>query len=216
MRVLAAIVLALCAACEDDRAQTEVRFAEVEAASVPDPLRVDGSPAETRLLLLDALDDRPGAPPLAGAGDWRTRVWVRGDEDATRAAERGRTYVVRGEGELQLDVRLGAGDRGGYMGEVVGTGAERAMIQIEVSDPATVGARFDIAIVADDGPGEAHPRDVTPRHLTRRVPGGTYRAWVDVPPRGGRYLASVAVHERGGEAVAWAWSSPIAVERPWL
>lgn len=204
------------AGCDGERGAREIRFVEVDGDRVPEPITVSGDPAEARLLLLDALDDRDGAPSLVGANGWRTLVWVRGDGAAEEAAAAGRTYVLRGQSELRLDFRLGAGDRGGYMGEVVPTGAERAMVQLELSDPRTIGARFDIEIVADDGPGGTHPRDVTPGHLTRSVPGGTYRAWMDVPPRGGRYLVSVAVLDRSGEAVGHAWASPVAIERPWL
>jgi hypothetical protein len=112
-------------------------------------------------------------------------------------------------------VRLGAGDRGAFSGGVVQTGAERAMVQLRIDDPEQVSAQFRISIVGDDGEGGTYPRDVTPRYLTRPVRKGTYRAWVDVPPRGGRYLVGVTVLDERNEPVAHAWSSPIAVERPW-
>lgn len=219
MLVLVTGLPAALSAVACDRAageRDEVVFEGVDAEPPAGALRVEGDPAEARLLLLDALDDREGAPALVAGDGWRTVVAVRGGADAREVAARGHTYVLRGESELQLEVRLGAGDRGGYAGDVVETGAERAMIEIQLADPRTVGARFDITLVADDGVGGSHPRDVTPRHLTRDVPAGTYRAWVDVPPRGGRYLVSVAVVSRTGDAVGHAWSSPIAVERPWL
>lgn len=203
------------AACEG-RDVTEVRF-EDAPATPDDALLVDAaSAADARTRLLDALDAREGVPALVGGGDWHTRVMLREGDDVQGAAARGRTYVLTGESELRLDVRLGAGDRGAFQGGTVDTGAERAMLQIKLEDPGVLGARFRISIVADDGPGEAHPRDVTPAYLARPVPRGRYRAWVDVPPRGGRYLVAVAVLDRSGRVVAHAWSSPIAVVRPWL
>lgn len=214
----AAACVALAAlACEGDAAPTRVRFVDVDSADLDGSLAVrSASFADARAELLDELDDRQGAVPIVGEGAWRTRVMLRGGADAEQALQEGRSYAVHGEGDLRLDVRVAAGDRGAFAGGEVQTGAERAMVQVKLDDPAVIGARFRIAVFADDGPGAAHPRDVTPRHLARPVPKGRYRAWLDVPPSGVRFVVHVTVLDDGERAVGQAWSSPVAVVRPWL
>jgi len=212
--IVAAIALAACDGAPD---VTEVRFVDVESPASGGALVVrEESVADARAHLLDALDDAEDTPAVLGGDAWRTRVTVRGGSDVSEAVREGRTYALRGESDLRLEVRLGAGDRGALSGGTVSTGAERAMVQVALEDPGQVSARFRVSIVADDGAGGAHPREVTPSHLTRPVPRGTYRAWVDVPARGGRYLVGIIVLGASGEPVAYAWSSPIAVVRPWL
>lgn len=198
-------------------AEDEARFVEVPAGQVGEAIVVDArTGAEARARLLDALDGRRGAPPVAGGGEWRTIAMVRPGEDPSAAAAAGRTYVRSSRGALQLDVRLGAGDLGGFAGSVVATGALRAMIEVRVADPETIEARFRISIVQDDGRDGAPPRDVTPRYLARALPRGRYRAGLDVPETGARWIVGVVTLERGRETVAHAWASPIAIERPWL
>jgi hypothetical protein len=216
----AALVVGWIAGCGDDAPDgeaDEARYLEVEAASVPEAIVVDASSAAAgRTALLDALDDREGAPSVAGGGPWRTVAMVRAGESAEEAAREGRTYVRHGRGQLKLDVRLGAGDLGGFAGDVVSTGALRAMIEVRVADPETIEGRFRIVLVQDDGLGGVPPRDVTPRFLARALPRGRYRVPVEVPEPGARFVVGVTTLEAGREVVAQAWASPIAVLRPWL
>lgn len=213
----AACVTLAALACEGDAEPTRVRFVDIDPAGLDGALAVrSASFADARAELLDELDGRQGTAPIVGEGAWRTRVMVRGGADPEDALREGRSYAMHGEGDLRLDVRVGAGDRGAFAGGEVQTGAERAMVQVKLDDPAVIGARFRISLFADDGPGAAHPRDVTPRHLARPVPKGRYRAWLDVPPRGGRFVVHVTVLDDEERAVGQAWSSPVAVVRPWL
>ncbi len=173
----------------------------------------DLPPSELRAHVLEQTRTQTITPTWFGEDPWQAFAVVVGDQDVGEVVARGRTYVRNGGG-LELDVRMGAGDRGAFMGGVLATGVERAMVQVRVMDPDTLGARFSIRVHALEG--DVRPRDATPGYLRRAVPRGTYRAWVDVPPRGGRYLVEVTTLDRGGEQVAQAWASPIAVERPWL
>ena len=141
-------------------------------------------------------------------------IAVLGEGDTIdRVVERGRTYVRHG-GALRLDVRAGAGDRGAFMGGVVETGAERAMIQVKLEDRETLGARFRIRV--HRVVPQARPEDVTPAYLASPLPRGTYRAWVDVPPEGARFVVEVETTTQDQQVVARAWASPIGFERPWL
>lgn len=202
--------------CAGETEGRALRFVAVPAPAAERAIRVDGETAAiARVRLLDALDDADGALALVGGEGWETVAVVASGKTVDEAVASARTYVRNGGG-LRLDVRLGAGDRGAFSGGVVPTGAERAMIQVRLEDPDTLEARFRLAIYADDGPRGAPPRNVTPRYLARPLPRGTYRAGVDVPPRGGRFLVEAVTLDRRGHAVAYGWASPIAVERPWL
>lgn len=201
--------------CSDSAATTEVSFVRAEApASSEEQVRVDAeSRAEARVQALEGSANPGIVPTLIGGGEWQT--WTVGptDREVGERVAAGRTYVRRG-GALRLDVRLGAGDRGAFMGGLCETGAERAMIEIELEDRETLGARFAIRVHEMAGPGAS--RDVTPNYLMRPVARGEYRAWVDVPPRGARWVVEVRTLDREGAMIAWAFASPIEVRRPWL
>lgn len=214
-----ATLVPLCAAlaCSSEPDEPGVRFVDVAQPAVPGSIVVGGaSVAEARTALLEALDETPGAPVFVGRAPWRTRVLVRGNASPDDALARGRSFVFRGDGDLRLDLRLGAGDRGGFAGDVVPTGAARVMLQVRLEDPSTLEARFRIRILADDGPAGNLPADVTPRFLRRPVPRGTYRASVDAAAGGARFTVEVSILAQDGSEAGHAWSSPIAVERPWL
>ncbi|MEM1418097.1 MAG: hypothetical protein AAGH15_24590 [Myxococcota bacterium] len=190
--------------------------------SLADGLGVPASaPSDARALLFAGLRERRGAAALFGAREgthpWETRVRPRRGEAAADARARGGTFVRRRLGEapsaLELAFRLGAGDRGAHMGGVVGTGAERAMAELRVSDPLALQARFALRLFATNARGRLE--DVTPSYLRRPTGRGVVRAWLDVPPPGGRALFHVDVLRRG-ERIAEGYTSPIAVERPWL
>lgn len=214
----AVLLLALAAglACGDDDAPApELQFVAAEAAP-DDPAAFalrDAAASEVRAEVFEATRTSAIVPTFVGEGRWQALAAVTDASQVADAVARGRTFVRRGGG-LQLDVRMGAGDRGAFMGGVLATGAERAMIQVQMMDPDTLGARFVVRIHAFEG--DPRPRDATPRYLARAVPRGTYRAWVDVPPRGARYVVEVRTVDRDDDEVAWAWASPMAVERPWL
>jgi len=196
-----------------------VRFEDVDPSGLPERDVVElsaESVADARVRLLDALDARRGPTRLVGRGAWRTRVLRREGLSLESALHEGRTYACHGGGSLRLDVKLGAGDRGAYAGGVVETGALRGMVQVELEDPHTIDARFRISLLTDDGAGGEPFEDVTPSYLSRPVPRGVYRIPVDVPEGGGRYLVGVVTIDQADETVGHAWSSPIAVERPWL
>lgn len=198
-----------------DAAAPEVSFVRAEEpASSEEQVRVDAeSRAEARVQVLEGSASPGVVPTLVGGGEWETwTVGPRGRDVGERVAA-GRTYVRRG-GALRLDVRLGAGDRGAFMGGLCETGAERAMIEVELEDRETLGARFAIRIHAIVGGSPS--RDVTPSYLMRPVARGEYRAWVDVPSRGARWVVEVRTLDRDGAMTAWAFASPIEVRRPWL
>jgi len=204
------------AGCEERRA-TAVRFVELTTPPLRGALVVDGSSRSiARVALLEALDARSGAPTLVGAGPWRTVAVVRGAEVPADAARSGRTYVRWGRGAVRVEVKLAAATRGAFTGGVVETSATRALVQIRVEDPERPTDRFRLEIVGDDGRRRRPPGDVTPRYLAHAVPRGTYRAFVDVPDAGGRYLVHVVSTTERGDRTSDAWTSPIAVERPWL
>lgn len=210
-------LLALCACEEPAPEAPRVQFIVPNALPDLDELvRLDAdSTAEVRLQVLEAMEQGDIPPTFVGAGPWESVAVVTRGGSVDDAIRRGRVYVRRG-GALNMDVRLGAGDRGTHMGGVVGMGAERAMIEVKVEDRETLGARFEIRLHAGDGRGRGRAEDVTPTYLARALPRGTYRAWVDVPPNGGRFVVEVRTLSRGGDTVGRAWASPIAVERPWL
>ena len=208
---LAALLLLACG----DAERNELSFVRVdEPRSSDEQVVIDAeSRAEARVQVLEGAA-RPGVvPTFVGAGTWET--WTVGP-DARSVEERvaaGRTYVRQG-GALRLDVRLGAGDRGAFMGGLCASGAERAMLEVELEDRETLGARFAIRLHALVG--EPRARDVTPHYLMRPVARGEYRAWVDVPPLGARWVVEVRTLDREGAMIGWAFSSPIEVRRPWL
>ncbi|HJL25920.1 MAG: hypothetical protein CMN29_30260 [Sandaracinus sp.] len=204
-----------CGEC-DAEAPPNLHFEAFPAdLEVPAAARIDATaPSEARVQVLAATRRGEWPPTFVGANIWDGIVVV--PEDAARRAslDAGRTYVRSGPGALRLDVRMGAGDRGAFMGGTLHAGAERAMLQIRVEDPQTLGARFQLRIHAVES--DERPRDATPPYLERPVPRGIYRAWVDIPARGGRYLVEVWTVDREGTVLGRAWASPIAVERPWL
>ncbi|MEO0325225.1 MAG: hypothetical protein AAF447_19870 [Myxococcota bacterium] len=219
------LVLLTLAACAEAAGRAPAGSMALEGPA-PRALPVtDGPPGTTRTLLLEALAGAPGASTLVGRGTWATRVLPRPGESPREAGAAGRTFVRRSLGaretpshgatsQLELAYRLGAGDRGAYLGGRVRTGAERVMAELRVSDPGTVGARFVLRFFAT-GPRE-RLRDVTPGYLRGRPLGrGVYRSWVPIPPSGARVLAYVEVRVRG-ERVAEGYASPVSVERPWL
>jgi hypothetical protein len=201
--------------CDDRTPSSRVRF-ETVPTSHDDEVAVRigaSSPVELRAEVVDATARREIVPTFLARGEWQA-IAVLGEGDTIdRVVERGRTYVRHG-GALRLDVRAGAGDRGAFMGGVVETGAERAMIQVKLEDRETLGARFRIRV--HRVVPQARPEDVTPAYLASPLPRGTYRAWVDVPPEGARFVVEVETTTQDQQVVARAWASPIGFERPWL
>lgn len=219
-RVATVIALCLaCAACDGGAAQHPARrFVVVAAPELNDETVVveNASPPDARALLLTAFDTVPGAPNVIGHTAWSTVAVLGSAEADSNAPSTTRTFVRIGSGTLQLDVRLAAGDRGAYAGGTFDSGLDRAMAEIRVEDPATLGARFRLAIYVDERPGGAPPRDVTPRYLRTTLPAGRYRAGLDVPTRGARWLVGAVVVDREGRAVGHGWASAIALRRAWL
>lgn len=216
MRRIGPLLLVALLGCRSEP-RAQLRFEPVAADAVEDPVRISlSSAADARAALLHALDARPGAVTLVGEGAWETVAVVPPGREPRDVARAGRTFVRTAGAGVRMDVRLGAGDRGAFAGGVVPTGVERVMVQVRIEDAATVGGRFQLRILIDDGTGGAPPRDATPRYLVAPVPRGLYRAGLDIPSGGGRVLVGATSLDRGGGAVAQAWASPIAVERPWL
>jgi len=216
--IVAALCLA-CAACGDETARRPPRrFVLVSAPETNDDTIVVEARAasEARTRLLSAVDAKPGAPNLLGRGAWTTVAVLRSHEPDADAPMTTRTFVRTGPGELHLDVRIGAGDRGAYAGGSFDSGLERAMIEIRVEDPSTLGARFRLAIFVDERAGGAPPHDVTPRYLRSTLPSGRYRAGLEVPARGARWLVGAVVVDREGNAVGHGWASAVALRRAWL
>ncbi|MCA9612986.1 MAG: hypothetical protein H6721_21480 [Sandaracinus sp.] len=209
------VLLALAAACGRAEPPPELRF-DVWPEPVADDVSafVGGSSlGEVRATIMDATSTAEIVPTFLGREGWETVVVIPAGDEREDTVERGRTYVRKG-GALRLDVRAGAGDRGAFMGGVVETGAERAMVQVKLEDRETLGARFRIRVHRVRARGR--PEDVTPPYLQQVVPRGTYRAWVDVPSEGARFVVEVETTKPDGAIVARAWASPIGVERPWL
>lgn len=213
MRQRAAIVTVLLVGCGGD-ATPILAFTPVPGAveHEADVLVSQHDPVAARAQVLEAAAEHDPTPTFLGAGPWETVAVHPEGRSARDAVAAGRTFLRQG-GALRLDVRLGAGDRGAFMGGVAATGAERALLEVRVEDPDTLGARFVLRVHAVEG---GRHRDATPRYLQRPVPRGTYRVWLDVPPAGGRYLVEVRTVDREGGVRGRAWSSPVAVERPWL
>lgn len=213
--VLALFTLTVAVGCDERAPSSHVRF-ETVPASHDDEVAVRigaSSPVELRAEVMEATASREIVPTFLARGAWES-IAVLGEGDTIeRVVERGRTFVRHG-GALRLDVRAGAGDRGAFMGGVVETGAERAMIQVKLEDRETLGARFRIRIHRVTS--RARPEDVTPAYLASALPRGTYRAWVDVPPEGARFVVEVETTTQDQQVVARAWASPIGFERPWL
>jgi hypothetical protein len=208
----AALIAAGCSSSGEER--RGLSFVVVPDAEARIEVELD-SPLAARADLMEALDELSGAPSLAGRGRWETVAVVPPGGSAADSVAAGRTYVRRGAPGLRLDVRLGAGDRGAFAGGVARTSALRAMVQVQLSDEEP-DSRFRIRLVRDDAPEGEPPIDATPRHLGVPLPRGLYRAPVDVPEAGTRFLVGVTVLDRHGNATGHAWASPIAVERPWL
>lgn len=217
-----ATVLALCvacAACDGGAVPLPARrFVVVRAPETNDETVVveNASPPDARALLLTSFDATSGAPNVIGHTPWATVAVLGSDEADSHAPSTTRTFVRTGSGTLQLDVRLAAGDRGAYAGGTFNSGLERAMAEIRVEDPGTLGARFRLAIYVDERAGGAPPRDVTPRYLRTTLPAGRYRAGLDVPARGARWLLGAVVVDREGRAVGHGWASAIELRRAWL
>ncbi len=213
MRAPAAIAALLAFGCgEETRAPLVFTVVRTELTHEAD-VRIDlADPLAARARVLEAAGTRSINPTWLGAGPWQTVAVHRADIPPEQALAAGRTFIRQG-GALHLDARLGAGDRGTFMGGVAATGAERALLELRVEDPETLNARFVVRVHAVEG---GRHRDATPHYLRRAVPRGTYRVWLDVPPSGGRYLVEVRTVDRSGEVCGRAWSSPLAVERPWL
>jgi len=57
---------------------------------------------------------------------------------------------------------------------------------------------------------------VTPRYLRSTLPSGRYRAGLEVPARGARWLVGAVVVDREGNAVGHGWASAVALRRAWL
>ncbi len=176
----------------------------------------DAAPAAARARLLTDFDAQRGAANLVGVPPWSTVAVLAGDAPDSDAPRTPRTFVRTGPGALELDVRLGAGKSGTHAGGSFDSGHDRAMVEIRVADPGTLSARFRLAVFVDERPGGAPPHDVTPRYLRHALPAGRYRAGLDVPPRGARWLVGAVAVDPEGRALAHAWSSPIALTRPWL
>lgn len=216
--LVAAVCLA-CAACDEGASRRPAR--RFVAVAVPETneetLIVDApSASEARTRLLSAFDALSGAPNVIGRGPWSTVAVLRAHEPDGDAPTTTRTFVRTGGGELQLDVRLAAGDRGAYAGGAFDSGLDRAMAEIRVEDPATLGARFRLAIFVDERAGGAPPHDVTPRYLRGTLPAGRYRAGLDVPARGARWLVGAVVVDREGNAIGHGWASAVELRRAWL
>jgi hypothetical protein len=219
LTVAVVFACAACAACGSEETRRPARrFVTVEAPEVDaQTLVVEGSSApNARAQLLTSLDTLDGAPNLIGRAPWSTVAVLRAREPDTDAPTTTRTFVRLGPGTLQLDVRLAAGDRGAYAGGTFDSGLDRAMAEIRVEDPGTLGARFRLAIYVDERAGGAPPRDVTPRYLRTTLPAGRYRAGLEVPRRGARWLVGAVVVDRDGNAVGHGWASAIALRRAWL
>lgn len=201
--------------CDERTPSSHVRFETVPASHDDEvAVRIGASSlVELRAEVMEATGSREIVPTFLARGEWEA-IAVLGEGDTIeRVVERGRTFVRHG-GSLRLDVRAGAGDRGAFMGGVVETGAERAMIQVKLEDRETLGARFRIRVHRVTS--RARPEDVTPAYLASPLPRGTYRAWVDVPPEGARFVVEVETTTQDQQVVARAWASPIGFERPWL
>lgn len=202
-------------ACEHSRPPTSLVFSVVDAPAQDEATVFVGASAlaEVRTAVMDATRSRALVPTFLGRDGWETVAVGPAESPLDDAIARGRTYARWG-GQLRLDVRAGAGDRGAFMGGVVETGAERAMVQVKLEDRETLGARFRIRVHRVRSRGR--PEDVTPPYLAQPVPRGTYRAWVDVPPEGARFVVEIETIRPDGAVVARAWASPFGVERPWL
>ncbi len=190
-------------------------FAEVPSpGEVPDSATVDAeAPSEARAQVVEAARSGDVPPTFLGGGSWTTvAVGPRG-RTPSRTLEIGRTFVR--QGGARLDVRMGAGDRGTFMGGIVESGVDRAMIQVRLEDPTVVEARFAIRLYRFGGP-TGRPDEVTPTYLQRPVARGTYRAWVDVPARGGRFVVEAQTVDHDGNVIGRAWASPMEVRRAWL
>lgn len=173
--------------------------------------------ADARTLLLDALEQTPGAPRLRGLGAWQTVAVLVGAATPGRIAEaaaRGRTYVRSGASEPRLDVRLGVANVGAFAGGVARSPLLGGMLEVRVEDVGAPSSLFRLAILEDDGPDGRPARDVTPDYLRRALPAGRYRARVRSTPAGRRWLVGAVAVDREGGARAHAWSSVVAAEVP--
>jgi hypothetical protein len=207
------------AACSASRSERPARRFVVVAQPEHDDATVvvdAPSPAAARARLLTDFDATDGPANLVGRAPWSTVAILAADEPDTDAPRTPRTFVRTGPGELRLDVRLAAGRAGAHAGGSFDSGHARAMIEVRIEDPGTLGARFRLALFVDERPGGAPPRDITPRYLRSTLPAGRYRAGLDVPARGARWLVGAVVVDREGRATAHGWSSAIALRRAWL
>ncbi len=175
----------------------------------------DGAPMTAHTLrerLRKRAGDENASNQVEAPAPWETVAVIPRGVTPAEAQENGRTYA-RSSGSLRLDVRMGAGDRGAFMGGVLATGVTRAMVQVRMEDPDAVGCKFRLRIFAS---GEQGTRDITPTHLRSLFGRGTYRAWVDAEGTGRTFFVEVQTVRRDGEVVAHAFSSLLRVRRPWL
>ncbi len=202
----------LVAACAESDPPPPPQFLDVRELPEGVALLDLERPTDARIWLTEHVGGNAELLPLYGAASWRTRVVALRNQPLAPALAAGRTYLVQGEGDVCLRARLGAGRRGTEMGGSLLTNADRAMIEVSISDPSTLNALHRIRLWRVD-PNPARLRSVTPRYLEASVPRGTYRAWVSIPTSGARYLVE-ANTEVQREVVSRAWSSPLEVIRP--
>ncbi|MEM9075124.1 MAG: hypothetical protein AAGE52_41890 [Myxococcota bacterium] len=208
-------LLAFCLAACGEEPRAPIDFALVDPSSVSAleaNVSIDAdAPTAAREAIIRHTLERDLNPTWIGIAPWETVAVGPATRPVDVRIDRGQTYLR--QGTIRLQSRLGAGDRGAFMGGVAETGALRAMLEVQFEDREVLGARFLVRLHAVEG--RPRPRDITPEYLQRAVPRGTYRAWIDIPEEGGRYLAEVKTLDREGNVVGRAWASPIEVRRPW-
>jgi len=211
---LRAVVLgfALVAGCGDDTPRV-LTFVDIDAPDDAKSLVVRAEAAsDARAELLAALDARDGAPRTVGAGAWRTAAIVPAGATPDDALRDGHVYARRG-GDVRLEVSVSQGPLQADAAGLIRTQADRVMLEVHVADPSTRGAQFRLAIHADARPGGIAPVDVTPDYLRQALPAGRYRARLEVPASGARWIVGVTVLDDRGDVASQAWASCVGVER---